>query len=617
MAAVAQGTGATTSDAHYFGLQIDGLDVLKEAGSPGSLFGTEIDSVVLTDAFPEVPSLEWIVDDPGAELSPAKGANVYFVDHRGIRDTGGNYSANDLFRGILVSARKVEDGAVNVRWRMYALGLSTLLDRNVLVEGVIPAGTVPAAAIQQVCSTLDPRISALRDVANALGVSPVGGVNNLIGGGSTGIVAAVPLAGKTYRKALADIVAAAQQWPWAGAYQGQDILDITAQGRVRWDPQVAYVQHGASGYAENTNVTTYPVAPYDVDPDERNLMDAYGRVYVRGVDALSSGWVTLDETPVVPGMASGYLEAPECTSSAQRDGIGQAWLRKHLPGTKGTFTISGSHADVHATAPLVGYQGYGARQWAVWSSRFYSAGVQDLVIKMVRTWDGGGTVSTIRMTTTPSSANGGFSIGGSTTGIQQTITAADDRSRAAGRLVGTLDEVAIRSKAGVPTDADFDVPRDGFIVLDTTSDVLWSRSNGAWVPQRGYEYAYNEFTAPVSVVATTEATANTIVTASTFTADGSAVLIEFGSDYHNPPTDVVVRLWLYEDGSSIGEIGVLRLTQASTPIVTNYYRRRHTPSPGPRTYSIRGSTASGTYTIDAGAGGAGLPMPGWIRITKA
>lgn len=41
----------------------------------------------------------------------------------------------------------------------------------------------------------------------------------------------------------------------------------------------------------------------------------------------------------------------------------------------------------------------------------------------------------------------------------------------------------IRLKAGAPTDADFyGIPRDGFMVWDTSSGVLWVRQGGLWSP---------------------------------------------------------------------------------------------------------------------------------------
>lgn len=139
----------------------------------------------------------------------------------------------------------------------------------------------------------------------------------------------------------------------------------------------------------------------------------------------------------------------------------------------------------------------------------------------------------------------------------------------------------------------------------------------------GYEFAYNEFTSPVSVTATTEAGADVIVTSSAVTYDGSTIVrIEFGCDYAQTPVNVIGRLWLYEKvgagaAASIGELAVIRGDDATnTQLWPVLIARRMTPSSASIIYSVRGSTASGTTYIDAGAGGAGNAFPGWIRITK-
>ena len=161
------------------------------------------------------------------------------------------------------------------------------------------------------------------------------------------------------------------------------------------------------------------------------------------------------------------------------------------------------------------------------------------------------------------------------------------------------------------------------IAIGATKKVLQSDgTDPAWKYPPGYEFDYAEFTSPVSVTATTEATANVIVTSNAVTYDGSQiVLIEFGTDYAQLPSNVVCRLWLYEKvgaaaAASIGELWVGRVTDVNTALVNVRTQRRHTPSAASIIYSIRGSVGSSTMTVDAGVGGAGNAFPGWIRITK-
>lgn len=145
--------------------------------------------------------------------------------------------------------------------------------------------------------------------------------------------------------------------------------------------------------------------------------------------------------------------------------------------------------------------------------------------------------------------------------------------------------------------------------------------DGSWGSLGTVDLAYAEFTSNVSITAVTEATANTIVTAAAFTADGStAYMISFYCpDLITTSDSVAVNVWLYQDGTSIGKIGTRR-TQASAVTMDGSITcsRRMIPAAGARTYSVRASRGSaGTSTASAGAGGSSVLMPGYIRIVRA
>lgn len=140
----------------------------------------------------------------------------------------------------------------------------------------------------------------------------------------------------------------------------------------------------------------------------------------------------------------------------------------------------------------------------------------------------------------------------------------------------------------------------------------------------GYEYDYVEFTSSVNITATTEGTANTVVTSSSVTYDGTPVWIEvwapFATPDHGGATSILVGV-LRDDtaGASIGKAPVI----SNGSLSNDHYsqpslRRRLTPSAGARVYSFRAyvSNAAGGQ-VAAGAGGSGNYMPGYIRITKA
>lgn len=137
--------------------------------------------------------------------------------------------------------------------------------------------------------------------------------------------------------------------------------------------------------------------------------------------------------------------------------------------------------------------------------------------------------------------------------------------------------------------------------------VIETGVQGAWATELGY----TQFTSNVSVTATTEAAANTVVTASAITFDGSTTaLIEFYAARIDPGS-TSISVFLFQDGTTLGQIGLTLV--AGIPI---FVARRLTPASGSRTYSIRAAVNASTGTVYAGAGGAGVNLPGFIRITR-
>jgi len=129
------------------------------------------------------------------------------------------------------------------------------------------------------------------------------------------------------------------------------------------------------------------------------------------------------------------------------------------------------------------------------------------------------------------------------------------------------------------------------------------------------EVDYVEFTSGVTITATTEATANTVVTANALSADGSTkYAIEFYAEYVLAPSSVSIFLCLYDGSSSIGIVG--QIGNGVLVIGPMMFVRRLTPSNASHTYSVRAYVGSGSGTVNGGAGGSGNPIPGYIRIVK-
>lgn len=131
----------------------------------------------------------------------------------------------------------------------------------------------------------------------------------------------------------------------------------------------------------------------------------------------------------------------------------------------------------------------------------------------------------------------------------------------------------------------------------------------------GYEYGYAAFTATVNLTATTEATANTIITAPAVTFDGATdVIVEFFAPELYAGAGAGVTAVLYDGASSIGMLGLISGLAGGVPVTL---RRKITPAAATKTYSIRAFVVSGTGQALAGTGGVGNNMPGYVRITRA
>lgn len=147
-------------------------------------------------------------------------------------------------------------------------------------------------------------------------------------------------------------------------------------------------------------------------------------------------------------------------------------------------------------------------------------------------------------------------------------------------------------------------------------------STNAYAFPPGYEFDYVEITSSVSsITATTEGTANTVVTANAVSYDGSTVIIlEFFCPIvitDSGAASRVVTFYLYDGSGSTGYIGQIMTPAASAMRAPVMLRRRFTPSNASHTYSVRASVDAGTGQALAGAGGSsGSGTPTYIRQVK-
>lgn len=139
-----------------------------------------------------------------------------------------------------------------------------------------------------------------------------------------------------------------------------------------------------------------------------------------------------------------------------------------------------------------------------------------------------------------------------------------------------------------------------------------------WPP--GHEFDYAQITSGVNPTATTEGTANTLITGNSFTADGQAVVIEVFSPSARADASAAARtmtIVLFEQATVVGNIGFLSTPAASNDNKPLTLKVRHTPSAGSRQYIVKAYVSAGTGNFSAGAGGTGANVPAYLRVTKA
>lgn len=131
-----------------------------------------------------------------------------------------------------------------------------------------------------------------------------------------------------------------------------------------------------------------------------------------------------------------------------------------------------------------------------------------------------------------------------------------------------------------------------------------------------HELSYTEFTSNVSVTATTEGTANTVVSSGAVTYDGNPVILKFECvSWFHDTSGGDLTLVLFDVSTALGILWAHgNATATSTDMGGVIATRRFTPSAGSHTYQVKAYTNAGTATVAAGAGGAGTRFPGTLQI---
>lgn len=164
----------------------------------------------------------------------------------------------------------------------------------------------------------------------------------------------------------------------------------------------------------------------------------------------------------------------------------------------------------------------------------------------------------------------------------------------------------------------------------TTDASPWSRSGGTtvkltWAELKaampGAEIGYDQITASATISSTTEATGSTIITCGAHTFDGGPVVASFFAPLVGMATGVgkSTYICLFESSTEIGRLVLAQPGQSQQALIPVFGSIRFTPSAASHTYTVTGffdTGGGGTVQVIAGAGGAAVHPPAYIRFTK-
>ncbi len=146
-------------------------------------------------------------------------------------------------------------------------------------------------------------------------------------------------------------------------------------------------------------------------------------------------------------------------------------------------------------------------------------------------------------------------------------------------------------------------------------------SNGTtpgYVFPPGYEFDYVERTSNLTVTHTTAATADTIITGSSVSYDGSTrVCIEFYCYAAEMTGANALLISLWDGSTELGRWALIENPAAGSFAAAQSPKRFLTPSNASHSYLVKAWKTGGTGIVYGGSGGTDTPLPMFLRITKA
>lgn len=142
-----------------------------------------------------------------------------------------------------------------------------------------------------------------------------------------------------------------------------------------------------------------------------------------------------------------------------------------------------------------------------------------------------------------------------------------------------------------------------------------------WSLPPGYELDYVTKTSNTTVSGTSEGAATTIITSTSLSYDGTAVMVavSFPELQIANTGDILVIADLYVDSTMLGRLSITALEPHTDGRIPYFASYRHTPSAGTHTYTLKAwKSGGGTSSVAfaASTGGTGADVAGFIRVTK-
>lgn len=156
--------------------------------------------------------------------------------------------------------------------------------------------------------------------------------------------------------------------------------------------------------------------------------------------------------------------------------------------------------------------------------------------------------------------------------------------------------------------------------IGATNGMALQRVSGAvaWALPPGFELDYAQITSPVTVTATSEGAADTVITGTSQAYAAEPVLLTFFTPFlQNGAFTTFCIVYLYDVATST-VVGRLNRTDVingdGTALFAQY---RFTPTAATHQYRVRAYIDAGTQAnINAGSGGSAAYLPAFLRIVK-